>query len=375
MKHIIVLLIALMSCICVNAEVRIHMEKEAGVYKVPCQVNGLKMKFIFDTGAANVCISLTYAEMMLENGYLDESDFRGMSQVTLADGRIIDNVVINLRKVEIGGQTIEDVAAIVVPTQNAPLLLGQTVIQRLGKVSIDGDYLVIHNANIYTEDEIAAIYEKAEDLLENKVYSEALKYYRIVYDFWGEEVDPWVLYSMGVCYHNLKDRNSAEKCHLKAIELDNGKNEDGILYEVNSKLAAISSLDGDHNKSLEYSMLMQKYAASTSERANAFNSIGSEYSYLNKYSDAISYSDKAINTYRQLLRKRKLDSYEAMTYILSFIIKGSSLEDSRRYDEAIETYSNGKKALESFKNENFYNDDMDVFNNGLSRCYTKLANH
>ena len=79
MKHIIVLLIALMSCICVNAEVRIHMEKEAGVYKVPCQVNGLKMKFIFDTGAANVCISLTYAEMMLENGYLDESDFRGMS--------------------------------------------------------------------------------------------------------------------------------------------------------------------------------------------------------------------------------------------------------------------------------------------------------
>lgn len=280
-----------------------------------------------------------------------------------------------MRKVEIGGQTIEDVAAIVVPTQNAPLLLGQTVIQRLGKVSIDGDYLVIHNANIYTEDEIAAIYEKAEDLLENKVYSEALKYYRIVYDFWGEEVDPWVLYSMGVCYHNLKDRNSAEKCHLKAIELDNGKNEDGILYEVNSKLAAISSLDGDHNKSLEYSMLMQKYAASTSERANAFNSIGSEYSYLNKYSDAISYSDKAINTYRQLLRKRKLDSYEAMTYILSFIIKGSSLEDSRRYDEAIETYSNGKKALESFKNENFYNDDMDVFNNGLSRCYTKLANH
>ena len=39
MKHIIVLFIALMSCLCLNAEVRIQMEKEAGVYKVPCKEN------------------------------------------------------------------------------------------------------------------------------------------------------------------------------------------------------------------------------------------------------------------------------------------------------------------------------------------------
>ena len=39
--------------------------------------------------------------MMLENGYLDESDILGKSQSTIADGSNIDNVVINLRKVEI----------------------------------------------------------------------------------------------------------------------------------------------------------------------------------------------------------------------------------------------------------------------------------
>ena len=32
----------------------IIMEKDGGVYKIPCSVNGAKMKFIFDTGAATV---------------------------------------------------------------------------------------------------------------------------------------------------------------------------------------------------------------------------------------------------------------------------------------------------------------------------------
>ena len=120
MKHIIAILIVLISCISINAEVRIHMEKEGGVYKVPCSVNGLKLKFIFDTGASNVCISETYADMMLDNGYLEESDIKGVSQSTIADGSNIDNVVINLRKVEIGGLSLENVSAVVVPTQNAP---------------------------------------------------------------------------------------------------------------------------------------------------------------------------------------------------------------------------------------------------------------
>ena len=166
----------------INAEVRIHMEKEAGVYKVPCSVNGLKLKFIFDTGAASVCISQTYAEMMLENGYLDESDILGKSQSTIADGSNIDNVVINLRKVEIGGLSLENVSAVVVPTQNAPLLLGQSVIQRLGKVSFDGEYLVIHNAaSQYTEEELDAIFDRAENLFEQDQNLRALESYRIIY--------------------------------------------------------------------------------------------------------------------------------------------------------------------------------------------------
>lgn len=364
-----------MGCLCVNAEVRIHMEKEAGVYKVPCQVNGLKMKFIFDTGAANVSISSTYAEMMLENGYLVESDFKGATQSILADGSVVDNDVVNLRKVEIAGQTIENVTALVVTSQNAPLLLGQSVIQRLGKVSIDGDYLIIHNANIYTEDEIDAIYDNAVDLLNSGIYSEALKNFNIVYEFYGEDTHPWVLYAMGVCYSNLKDRDSAEKCHLKAIELDNGENEDDILCSVYSKLSYITSLKKEYNKSLEYAMLFLKNATTTSKKAEAYNRLAGAYNNLERFSDAITYSNKCIETYKSILKKRTLDSSEAEDYTYSFLYKGWSIEELHRYDEAIDAYESGKKALEKYKDEQFYQEYLDLFNRGLSRCYKELTNH
>ena len=71
------------------ARTTITMEKDGGVYKVPCVVNGLRMKFIFDTGAANVCISESMATYMLENDYLNKSDILGTGQSSVADGRIV----------------------------------------------------------------------------------------------------------------------------------------------------------------------------------------------------------------------------------------------------------------------------------------------
>lgn len=375
MKHIIVIFIALMGCLCLNAEVRIHMEKEAGVYKVPCQVNGLKMKFIFDTGAANVSISSTYAEMMLENGYLVESDFKGTTQSIIADGSVVDNAVVNLRKVEIAGQTIENVTALVVPSQNAPLLLGQSVIQRLGKVSIDGDYLVIHNANIYSEDEIEAFYTKANEFFDNGVSSEAIKYYKIVYDYWGEDTDPWVLLSMGTCYFRLKDDNSAVDCLYKAIDLDDGDNDDGILSIIYSKLVSYYCVNGEYNNALECAKLMEVYAVDNSKKAEAYSLLCEIYNHLSKFSEALTYSNKSITSYQQLLKKKKLNYYESLSYISSMFEKGISLESLNRYEEAIDAYQTGKRILGQYKNEDFYQKKLDVFNLSLSVCYEKLANH
>jgi len=375
MKHIIVLLIALMGCLCVNAEVRIHMEKEAVVYKVPCQVNGLKMKFIFDTGAANVSISSTYAEIMLENGYLVESDFTGTTQSILADGSVIDNAVVNLRKVEIGGQSIENVTALVVLSQNAPLLLGQSVIQRLGRVSIDGDYLVIHNANIYTEKDILSFLSKANDLFDNQIYSEALKYYTIVYEYYGDKTDPGVLYTMSNCCKHLNDEDSALDYLYIAIDLDNGKNQDGILFDIYESLYYLNCLNDNYNRALECAKLMENYAISISEKGQAYANLGEINNLLDNYVQALSYTDKSIANFDQLKKKRKLDATEYMHYVSAVIEKGKSLLYLKKFDEAIKMYTLGKKIIGLIKNDDNYQEFLDECNLGLSECYENLANH
>lgn len=144
MKRIF-LFLSLILPMCLYAQVTITMEQEAGVYKVPCVVNGAKMKFIFDTGAATVCLSETMAEYLLDNEYISKEDFIGTGTSTVADGRTVSHLKIILKDIEIGGLHLKDVEASIVEGQRAPLLLGQTAIQKLGKVSIDGNQLTIDN--------------------------------------------------------------------------------------------------------------------------------------------------------------------------------------------------------------------------------------
>ena len=80
------------------------MKKENGVYTTPCVVNGLRLRFIFDTGASNVSLSLTEAIFMLKNGYLNESDLHGSSYSQIANGDIVENTSVTLNEIEIGVQ-------------------------------------------------------------------------------------------------------------------------------------------------------------------------------------------------------------------------------------------------------------------------------
>lgn len=77
MKRLLLFLLFFVS-ITLSAEVTIIMEKDGGVYKIPCLVNGAKMKFIFDTGAATVCLSESMAEYLLDNDYISKEDIVGL---------------------------------------------------------------------------------------------------------------------------------------------------------------------------------------------------------------------------------------------------------------------------------------------------------
>ncbi|MCQ2345858.1 MAG: tetratricopeptide repeat protein [Paludibacteraceae bacterium] len=117
--------------------------RKNGVTEVKCSINGLQLYFIFDTGAADVSISSVEANYMLRNGYLTAQDIQGKQNFVNATGDISEGTIINLREVNVGGIVLHDIKASVVHTQNAPLLLGQSVFQRLGRIEIDNEKQVL----------------------------------------------------------------------------------------------------------------------------------------------------------------------------------------------------------------------------------------
>ena len=123
--------------------VEIPFTRAGGVTRVQCEINGLPLTFIFDTGASTVSISSLEATFMYKNGYLTADDVAGKSAFVDATGNISVGTIVNLRNVTFGGLELENVKASVVDSNSAPLLLGQTVLSRLGKIEIDYDRSVL----------------------------------------------------------------------------------------------------------------------------------------------------------------------------------------------------------------------------------------
>ena len=116
----------------------IDMKKTyGGTYEVACSVNGLPLKMVFDTGAADVTISSVEASFMLKNGYLSDSDVKGTRNYMTASGDIHEGTILRLKEVKLGDAVLRNVEASVVHSQKAPLLLGQSVLEKFGTITID----------------------------------------------------------------------------------------------------------------------------------------------------------------------------------------------------------------------------------------------
>ena len=113
------------------------VRKPGGTFEIPCDINGLPLQMIFDTGASDVTISSVEANFMLKNGYLSEKDVKGKRYYQVASGQLNEGTVITLREVKVGDAVLHNVDASVVKSQKAPLLLGQSAMERFGTITID----------------------------------------------------------------------------------------------------------------------------------------------------------------------------------------------------------------------------------------------
>lgn len=115
----------------------VKMREQGGVYFVPIIINGISMEFIFDTGASIISISAAEAIFLYKQGSLIDSDFIGTTRFSDATGNISEGTLLNLREVKIGNKTLNNIEASVVHNLDAPLLLGQSALNKFGKISID----------------------------------------------------------------------------------------------------------------------------------------------------------------------------------------------------------------------------------------------
>ena len=189
-KLIIIILIGMIYSQCFSQTI-IQMEEYGGVYRIPCRVNGAKMKLIFDTGADKVCLSLSMADYLYDNGYITNEDIIGSGSSTVADGSIVNHIKINIKDIEIQGIHLKNVEAVVMDGQNAPLLLGQSAIKKLGKYSISGNKLIIGTkektshtpAKKITEEEVDALGKEADNAYNERSYYVALDIYKQLYEY------------------------------------------------------------------------------------------------------------------------------------------------------------------------------------------------
>jgi aspartyl protease family protein len=115
----------------------LKMELQNGVRYVWIEVNGIRLRFIFDTGASSICISPAEATVLYRQGTLLKEDILNVEYFQDASGNISEGNKVNLREVRIGNMVLDNVEALVVDNVNAPLLLGQTVLERFGSIEID----------------------------------------------------------------------------------------------------------------------------------------------------------------------------------------------------------------------------------------------
>lgn len=291
-------LICLLSSLCAMAQKTIVMEQEGGVYKIPCKVNGAKMKMIFDTGASSVSISLSIAEYLYENDYITKDDIIGTGKAQVADGRIVDKLIINLRDIEVAGIHVKNVKAAVSESLTAPLLFGQSAIQKLGKISLHGNRLTIENAyNPNASD------KKCDELVDkaNKYFDQD-NYYMAVRNLLELEeivgLGDYGYYMLCRSYYKLKEY---QNCYDAAIR-----------FEQNCKEDIDSNNAGDLYKTVAYALLacesyieaikwckkaigtLSLYNNTEEDIAFLYSNIGANQASIGEYFEAILSYKKAI---------------------------------------------------------------------------------
>ena len=120
------------------SEYDIPLIQSGGVYEIPVIVNDvLKINFVLDSGAADVSITPDVALTLLRTGTVTQSDWLPGKTYSFADGSTAKSTRFSLNSLRIGNRVVSNVACRIDENVAAPMLLGQSALEKLGRYQID----------------------------------------------------------------------------------------------------------------------------------------------------------------------------------------------------------------------------------------------
>lgn len=127
----------------IGSEEMIPMQNESGVFVVPVRLNdAILLKAIVDSGAADVAVPSDIVSTLIRTGTISNDDFLGVKTYILADGTKVPSQVFRMRRLKVGSRVLENVIASV-SAPKAPILLGQSFLNRFSSWSIDNERHVL----------------------------------------------------------------------------------------------------------------------------------------------------------------------------------------------------------------------------------------
>ena len=117
----------------------IPVEAHDGAYVVPVLINGvLTLKFIIDSGSADVSIPAEVASNLKRLGTISGNDFIGSKIYVLADGSRIPSETYRISSLKVGDLVMQNVT-VRIAAEKSSLLLGQSFLSRLKSWSMDNN--------------------------------------------------------------------------------------------------------------------------------------------------------------------------------------------------------------------------------------------
>jgi len=115
----------------------VSLEPHDGAFVVPVVLNDvMTVKFIVDSGAADVSIPEEVASSLMKLGTMTGADLLGTKTYMLADGSLVPSKIYRMASLRIGELVMQNVTVRIASAKSS-LLLGQSFLRRLNSWSMD----------------------------------------------------------------------------------------------------------------------------------------------------------------------------------------------------------------------------------------------